>query len=55
MKKLWSKLKGWKTYGIAATMVVYAVVVVGFHGGDWASAGKLILEAMAMAGLRNAI
>ena len=48
-------LQGKKTYIVATVMALYAIVVVGFHGGDIEAAGRLIMEAAALAGLRNGI
>ncbi len=45
-------LKGKKTYVVAAAMIFYAVVVLGLQGGDWGAVSKMVLEALAIVGLR---
>ena len=52
---MWEKLKGKKTYIVAVVMICYAIAFLGWYNGDWSSAGKMVLEAMGMAGLRNAL
>jgi hypothetical protein len=49
------KLKGYKTYIVVVAMILYAVIVLGWQGGDWAAAGRTVLEALGLAGIRNAI
>lgn len=48
-------LEGKKSFIVAAAMIFYAVVVLGFQGGDWNEATKLILEGLALFGLRLGI
>ena len=55
MTKLVKALKGKKSYIVATTGVIYAVVVVGWQGGDWGAASEVILAALGLAGLRDAI
>lgn len=50
-----NKLKGYKTYAICTMMVLYALTGVGLGHIDGNEALRLFLEAMALAGLRNAI
>ena len=52
---MWKKLQGKKTYAVAVIMLVYAVAVEGFFKNDWNSAGQIILQALGLAGLRNAM
>lgn len=55
LNHMWEKLKGKKTYIVAVVMICYAIAFLGWYNGDWSSAGKMVLEAMGMAGLRNAL
>jgi len=55
MKNLLKKIDGYKTYTVALAMALYAIIFIGWYSRDWPSAFKLLLEAMAMAGLRHAI
>jgi hypothetical protein len=55
MLKLWNKLKGKKTYICSATMILYAIIIIGWQGGNWSAAGDMVLQALAAAGIRNAI
>ena len=55
MTKAFNALKGKKSYIVASVSVVYAVVVVGWQGGDWGAASEVILAALGLAGLRDAI
>jgi len=48
-------LKGKKTYIVAGVMVIYALVIIGWNGGDWGEAYKLILEATGIGTLRAGI
>lgn len=52
---IWQKIDGYKTYATAITMILYAVVIIGWQGQDWVLAVKLVLEAVAMASIRHAI
>ena len=45
-------LTGYKTYIVVAAMIIYAVVVHGIYQGDWNAAVQLILEALALLGIR---
>lgn len=36
-------------------MIAYAVVVVGWQGGDWNQAGQLVIGALGLGTLRNAL
>lgn len=55
INKLWEGLRGRKSYLVAIVSVLYAVVVVGWQGGDWVQAGQIILAALGLGALRNAI
>lgn len=50
-----SLLSGKKTYLVALVMVLYAVVYYGVQENDWGAAGKMVLEALGLAGLRNGV
>jgi len=52
---MWKKLQGKKTYLTCAVMVVYAVsgLILGHLDGN--ASIQIILEAMAIAGVRNSI
>lgn len=49
---MWTKLKGYKTYVIVVLMFVYVLLGWYFNKGF---DGELLLEALALAGIRNAI
>lgn len=49
------KLQGRKTYIVAAVTVLYALVVVGWGGGEWHAAAELILAGLGLAGLRDGV
>ena len=53
MKKLLELLKGKKSYIVSSATILYALLVVGWQGGDWMQAQKLILGALGLAALRN--
>jgi len=55
MTKLLEQLKGKKTFLVSGTTIAYAVIVVGWGTGDWASANQMVLAALGLAGLRDAI
>jgi len=55
MKNLLSKLNGKKSYIVAAATVAYALVVVGWGTGDWATASELVLAALGLASLRHGV
>ena len=46
---------GWKTISVAVSMILYGVFVVGVQGGDWNAALELILQGLALVGLRIGI
>lgn len=53
--KLLLLLKGKKTYFVSFVMIIYAIVVIGYQANEWEAAVKMVLEAFALSGLRNAI
>lgn len=55
LSAFWSKVNGYKTYAVMIAMMLYAVVVVGWQGGDWNQAAQLFLGAAGLGGLRNAL
>ena len=55
MKKLWELLKGKKSYIVASVAVLYAVIVVGWQGGDWHGSAQLVLAALGLGSVRHAI
>jgi len=55
MTKVWDFLKGKKTYIVALAMIAYAGVVHGWQNNDWVSANQLIMEALAISGLRHGV
>lgn len=52
---MWDKLKGRKSYIVAAVTVVYALVAVGWGTGDWSAAAELTLAAAGLGALRHGI
>lgn len=55
MKKLLAKVKGYKTYAACVGMVLFAGLGLGFSYLSAEEAGKVLLEALALAGLRHSI
>lgn len=55
MKKLLEKVKGYKTYAACVGLVLFASLGLGFGYLSSEEAGKVLLEALALAGIRNAI
>jgi hypothetical protein len=57
--KVVSKVRGWlsgkKTYIVAAVAVAYALVVVGWQGGDWGHAQEIVLAALGGSALRAGV
>ena len=55
LRKLADFLGGKKTFIVAITTVLYAVIVVGWQMGDWNQASQLILVALGLGAVRHAI
>ena len=55
MKALWEQMKGYKTYVVAGATIVYAILgaILGYI--QWPQAITLILGALGLGALRNAI
>jgi len=47
------KVHGWKTYGVAACMIIYASIGVAFDYHDGTRAVELIFAALAVMGIRH--
>lgn len=55
MKELFDKMKGKKTFTVAAVMVIYAISALLLGKIDGNGAVTILLEAAALAGIRDAI
>ena len=48
-------LSGWKTYIVGCAIIIYGIAVRGFYENDWNGAVMLILEGLAIMGLRAGV
>lgn len=55
MTNFWQKVKGYKTYFVAGCLVLFAVTGFVTQQLTGTEAGELLLQAAALAGLRNAL
>lgn len=55
IKTVWNFINGKKTHIIAAAMLLYGLIVVGWGQNDWNTAADIILNALGLSALRHAV
>lgn len=55
VSRFWNYLKGKKTHIVSLVVIVYAVVVVGWQGGEWQTSAEMIMAALGLSSVRHAI